>query len=133
MAVRYYPAIVERGPSGFGVFFPDFPGCVSAGETLENVARNAEEALGLHIAGMAEDGDPLPEPSVFDAVPVDPDVNEAARLMVRAELPGRSVRVNMTMDEGLLAAVDKEAKRRDMSRSGLLALAARRELAQGRG
>lgn len=114
MAVRYYPAIVERGPSGLGVFFPDFPGCVSAGETLEDIAHNAEEALGLHVAGMAEDGDPLPEPSAFDAVPIDPKVNEAARLMVPAELPGRSVRVNTMMDKVLLAAVDKEAKRRDM-------------------
>jgi predicted RNase H-like HicB family nuclease len=62
MAIRYYSAIVERGRSGYGAFFPDFPGCVSASETIEEVARFAEEALALHIRGMLADGDALPEP-----------------------------------------------------------------------
>lgn len=130
MAVRYYPAILERTTDGLAVTFPDFPGCVTAGANAEAAAANAEAALALHIAGMSEDGDSIPLPTQLEQVPVDPEVEEAGRLMVRAELPGRAVRVNITIEEGLLAAIDAEAKRRDTSRSGFLAAAARREIGQ---
>jgi predicted RNase H-like HicB family nuclease len=84
---RYYPAIVERGAEGYGVFFPDLPGCVSAGGTLQEAARNAEEALQLHVEGTIEDGDPLPAPSELDAIERDPEVDEAARILVRVDVP----------------------------------------------
>ena len=132
MVVRYYPAIVEAGDQpGFGVFFPDLPGCVSAGATVQEAAARAEEALALHLAGMVEDGETLPDPTPLDRLPADPDVREVARLLVRAELPGRAVRVNITLEEGLLAAVDRTARARGLTRSGLLAEAARRLLASG--
>jgi predicted RNase H-like HicB family nuclease len=51
----------DRG-SDFGVSFPDFPGCVTAGKTLEEARRMAAEALALHIAWMIEDGDVVPRP-----------------------------------------------------------------------
>jgi predicted RNase H-like HicB family nuclease len=43
MATVWYPAIIERAEDGFSVFFPDVPGCVSAGATIQEAARNAEE------------------------------------------------------------------------------------------
>ncbi|UEM01772.1 type II toxin-antitoxin system HicB family antitoxin [Skermanella rosea] len=128
MSVRYFPAIVEQGSDGFYVSFPDVPGCVSHGATLEELAANAEAALALHLAESAEDGRDLPVPSALGDTPVDPDEPEVCRLLVRAELPGKSVRINISMDEGLLTAIDAEAKRRDTSRSGFLSAAARREL-----
>ena len=69
MVLRFYPALIERAADGggFGVVFPDLPGCVSAGATVQEAAANAAEALALHIEGMAEDGDPIPEPSAPDA------------------------------------------------------------------
>ena len=133
MAVLYYPAIIEAGDEpGFGVFFPDLPGCVSAGDTIQEAAGRAEEALALHLAGMVEDGDPIPDPTPLDRVPADPEVREVARLLVRAELPGKAVRLNITLDEGLLAAVDRAARARGFTRSGFLAEAARRLLAAPR-
>lgn len=125
MASIYYPAIIERGTDGFSVFFPDLPGCTSGGMTIQDAAQQAEEALDMHLTGLIEDGEPFPEPSDIDAIVVDPDVDEAARLLVRGERPGRSVRVQVSIDEALLARIDKVAK----NRSGFLADAARAALA----
>jgi predicted RNase H-like HicB family nuclease len=130
MPVRYYPAILERTSSGLHASFPDFPGCTAFGETFEDAAASAESGLALHLAGMVEDGDSIPQPSPLDGPPVDPEAPEAGRLLVRVELPGRVVRVNITMDEGLLAAVDAAARQRETSRSGFLATAARRALTE---
>lgn len=121
MATVYYPAIIERGPEGFGVFFPDLPGCVSAGATVQEAALGAEEALNGHLAVSAEHGDAIPEPSHLDAIERDPDVDEVARVLVRGERPGRTVRVQVSIDEGLLARIDRVAK----NRSRFLADAAR--------
>lgn len=124
MAVTYYPAIIERGTTGFGVFFPDLPGCVSAGGTIQEAAHNAEEALSGHLVTASEHGDEIPQPSDLDALERDPDVDEAARILVRADLPGRFVRLNITLDEALVAAIDRVAP----NRSGFLADAARNAL-----
>jgi predicted RNase H-like HicB family nuclease len=86
MAIRHYPAIIEGdASSGYSVFFPDLPGCTSGGPTLQEAALNAEEALAGHVDLMLEAGEGLPEPSVLDALPrpFEPDVVEAARLLVR--------------------------------------------------
>jgi predicted RNase H-like HicB family nuclease len=126
--VRYFPAIIEKSSDGYGVFFPDLPGCISAGATVQEAALNAEEALQAHIDLSVEHGDTIPEPSTLDQIVVDPDVAEAARILVRADPPGRTVRVNITMPEDLLAAVDRYAVRTGYSRSGLLAQAVRERM-----
>ena len=128
LAIVYYPAIIERGRRGYGVFFPDLPGCTSAGDTVSEAALNAEEALMGHLLVSDEHGDELAEPSALDAIVVDPDVDEVARILVRGERKGRSVRINITLDEGLVAAIDKVAT----NRSGFLAEAARAALAARR-
>ena len=128
MATCYYPAIIEKGSSGFGITFPDFPGCTSFGNTLQEAALKAEEALTGHVVLMEQDRDPIPDPTPLDQVPVDPEVAEAARVLVRAELAGRSVRVNITLGERVLSRVDAAAKELGMSRSGFLCEAARRML-----
>jgi predicted RNase H-like HicB family nuclease len=64
MPARYFMAIIEAGNAGYGVTFPDLPGCVSAGDTIEAAARNAEEALALHLRGMLEDGELIPPATV---------------------------------------------------------------------
>lgn len=132
MAIAYYPAIIERSADGFGVFFPDLPGCTSAGDTLQQAARNAEEALQAHIELSVEHGETLPEPSELDTLPLDPDVAETARVLVRAEMPGKSVRINVTLPEGLLAEADHYARRMGFTRSGLLAQAVRERMRQDR-
>jgi predicted RNase H-like HicB family nuclease len=132
MATVYFTAIIEAGgAAGYGVYFPDLPGCVSAGDTVEEAARKAEEALSLHLAGMVEDGEEIPAATPPEKIKASPGSAEVGRMLVRSELPGKSVRLNISMDEGLVAALDKAAKARDTTRSGLLAEATRRLLAVG--
>lgn len=126
--VRYYPAVIEAATKGFGVYFPDIPGCTSGGDTLEDAMRNAEEGLQGHLDLLAGDGQDIPAPSDLAAVQVDADVAVAALVLVRAEIAGRSVRVNITMPEETLQAVDTYAKRHGYNRSNFLAYAARRAM-----
>lgn len=126
MATVYFPAIVERGDGpGYSVFFPDLPGLASAGDTLQQAAQNAEEALRGHLEAMAEEGLEIPAPRELDAIERDPEVDEAARILVRAELrSSRAIRVNVTLPEDLLRRIDERTK----NRSGFLAEAAERAL-----
>ena len=126
MATVWYPAIIERGEAGFGAFFPDFPGCVSAGDTQQEAAAGAIEALRLHVRGMLADGDPIPEPTPLDHVAADAEVHEVARMLVPADLPSKAVRVNISMDEGLVEQVDRAASKLGMTRSAFLAAGARK-------
>jgi predicted RNase H-like HicB family nuclease len=82
---RCYPAVVVPAGDGFSVNFPDLPGLTSGGATLQEAARNAEEALQAHLDLAEEHGDPLPEPS---AAPVDQDIQVAAQLLVRVRALG---------------------------------------------
>ena len=99
---------------------------------MREAARNAEEALQGHLEVMADHGQALPTPSALDDVPADPTIDIAARVLVRAELPGRSVRMNITMPAELLAAADRYAKRMGFTRSGLLAQAVRERMRRER-
>jgi predicted RNase H-like HicB family nuclease len=58
-----YLVVIERGPSSFGAYVPDLPGCVAAGETRQEVEVLIRAAIELHLEGLREEGQPLPEPS----------------------------------------------------------------------
>src|SRR5436853_2703229 len=112
MATVVYPAIVERAGQGYSVFFPDLPGCTSAGATPTEAALNAEEALAGHLLVSIQAGDEIAPPSDLSRLEVDAEVEEVARVLVRAEKPGRAQRINVTLDEGLIAAIDRVASNR---------------------
>jgi predicted RNase H-like HicB family nuclease len=123
-----YIAIVHKGAkTDFGVSFPDFPGCITAGQTVDQAKDMAQEALALHVKGMIEDGDQLPAPSRLEDIMADSDYADAAAYMVVAvpEAKPRTVRVNITMPEMTLKQIDAEAKKRGMSRSSFLVHLAR--------
>lgn len=81
-----YIAVIDKDPdSDFGVYFPDLPGCVSAGSSLDEAWSMAAEALELHLEGMTEDGEPLPEPTARHLVEADPE-NEGALEFVWVEV-----------------------------------------------
>lgn len=121
----YIALIRKEAGSDFGVDFPDFPGCVTAGRSLEEARRMAAEALGLHLDGMSEDREVPPEPSTLDAVMQDPFNHDAVAVLVDAPVhQARSVRVNVMLPEDLLHEID----RRTRHRSRLLAEAARAKL-----
>jgi predicted RNase H-like HicB family nuclease len=58
-----YPAVLSYGEDGISIEFPDLPGCLPCADTSEEAAKNAREALGLHLWGMEKDGDPIPTPT----------------------------------------------------------------------
>jgi predicted RNase H-like HicB family nuclease len=130
---QYFVAIIERAEEGFGVFVPDFPGCTSGADTVDEAARGIAEALRGHVELMIQDRDPLPEPTPIEDIPHDPEAREAARVLVSVDLPGKAVRVNVSFDEGLLARIDAVAAGRGVSRSAFLADAARAKLAEHAG
>ena len=73
-----YAVLIETGSNNLSAYVPDLPGCVSVGDTMEEVTRNIREAIEFHLEGMAEDGDPIPEPTLI-AINVDVDVPAIAR------------------------------------------------------
>jgi predicted RNase H-like HicB family nuclease len=58
-----YLIVIEPTTTGFSAYSPDLPGCVSTGATREEVERNMQEAIELHLEGLREEGYPVPEPS----------------------------------------------------------------------
>ena len=125
MPATYYPAVIDRSASGFGVTFPDFPGCVANGASPNEAALNAEAALALHVQSMAKDGDALPVPSSLDDIEEVEGADDVARILVRVEAPAKVTRVLVSIDEGLLRAIDAVAS----NRSAWIADAARARLA----
>jgi predicted RNase H-like HicB family nuclease len=70
-----YAVIFEPTNTGFSAYVPDFDGCVAAGPTLEETRTLISGALALHIAGMREDGDAIPEPSLCELIEVTADAS----------------------------------------------------------
>jgi predicted RNase H-like HicB family nuclease len=129
----YIALIHKDADSDFGVSFPDFPGCVSAGDTLDEARRAAEEALALHVDGMIEDGEALPAPSSMERVMKDRAARDAVAFLV--SLPERAaptVRVNITLGAADLAAIDAYAEANGFTRSGFIVAAARRTMRKGK-
>jgi predicted RNase H-like HicB family nuclease len=62
-----YAIVIERGPDNYSAFVPDLPGCVAAGDTIEDTRREICEAIAFHVEGMHADGFPLPEPTTHVA------------------------------------------------------------------
>ncbi|MGC1274503.1 MAG: type II toxin-antitoxin system HicB family antitoxin [Planctomycetaceae bacterium] len=60
---RRYAIVVEKAASNYAAYVPDLPGCVATGATAEQTEQLLREAIELHVAGMREDGLPIPEPS----------------------------------------------------------------------
>ena len=58
-----YLVVIEKGPTSFGAYVPDLPGCVAVGDTREEGATLIHEAMEFHIEGMKEDGLSIPAPS----------------------------------------------------------------------
>jgi predicted RNase H-like HicB family nuclease len=107
--------------SDFGVSFPDFPGCVTAGKTLDEAHRMAAQALALHISGMIEDGDAIPAPSTLDALAEDPARKNAVAFLVHADPQAdRTVRINITAREKQLERINQLASQAGMTRSAYL-------------
>lgn len=130
-----FPALISKNPgSDWSVEFPDFPGCVSAGITLDEAISRAREALSLHVHGMRLDGNTLPGPSATEKLMSKKRArNQALVLVPLVPHKGRARRVNISLDENLLAEIDAAAATLGSDRSNFLAAAARTRIEQGTG
>ena len=69
---RGYAVVVEPTRTGYSAYVPDLPGCVTTGRTLAEIERHMAEAIAFHLAGMREDGEPIPGPDPHPALVVIP-------------------------------------------------------------
>ncbi len=109
----------------YAVVFPDVPGCASCGETFASAVEAGREALSLHLGSMRADGEALPVARSYETIVADPDWTEERQgamlpLITPRALTGERVRVNITIDKGLLRQADEAAEARGLTRSGLI-------------
>jgi predicted RNase H-like HicB family nuclease len=118
--MEYIAYLHKDGKSDYGVSFPDFPGCITAGTTLEEARRMASEALAFHVQGMREDGERIPEPSTLDDLRNDSAMKGAVAFLVDVAEPERTVRFNVTARESQLSEIDSRAQAAKLTRSAYL-------------
>jgi len=128
--MRFYTALVHQDEnSAYGLTFPDLPGCFAAADDWDSIPAAVTEALDLWF----EDADDV-APASLEQLRQRSDVADAlaagAVLLRVPYVPADTVveRVNITMERGLLRAIDTTAKERGMTRSSFLAMAARHQL-----
>lgn len=130
---RNFIALIHKdADSDYGVSFPDLPGVVTAGVDLDDARGMAEEALALHLEGMEADHDSIPEPSSLEAIMQDRENRDAVAILVKAPAKAaKAVRINVTVAEDELEAIDRYAAEHGYSRSGFLVHAAMKLAAAG--
>ncbi|WP_020508147.1 type II toxin-antitoxin system HicB family antitoxin [Lamprocystis purpurea] len=121
-----YPVYVHPGDAdhAHGVTIPDFPGCFSAADRWEDLPAKVQEAVEVYCEG--EDLN-IPEPTPWETIASRPDYQDGVWLLADIDLTrlrARSVRLTVSLPEGLVRRIDAYAKAQHMSRSGFLAKAA---------
>jgi len=99
----YFAVFEPTGNGGYSVYFPDLPGCISCGNTIDEAQTMATEALGLHLYGLEKDNDKIPSPSkppevdsetakgyFLEPITVYPDI-------FKNEMDNRAVKTNLTI------------------------------------
>jgi predicted RNase H-like HicB family nuclease len=124
--MEYIAYLHKDRDSDYGVSFPDFPGCITAGKTLDEARRMAPEALALHIKGMIEDGAEVPAPTQLDDIAENAAKHRAIAFMVSVDAPDATVRINITARESQIQKIDELAEEAGMTRSGYMVSAALR-------
>jgi predicted RNase H-like HicB family nuclease len=129
--VTQYIALIHKDKnSDYGVSFPDLPGVITAGSSLDEARAMAAEALALHLAGMEEDGEALPAPSSLEDVMAIAENRQAVAALIEVPTAApRRVRVNVTIPSDVLEEIDRRAEQEGFTRSGFLTQAARKSLA----
>ena len=132
-----YVALVDGKAGAYGVTIPDLPGCTSAGSTTDDALRSAVDAVRLWAEDAIADAEALPQPRSVETVRADPEIAEALAggaalaivpLLIEA---GRLTKADLSIDAGLLAAIDEAAEARGLTRSAFLVSAARAKIEDG--
>ena len=123
-----YSVLVDGKAGAYGVVFPDVPGCAAMGKTIDQALAHAGDALRDFFELAEEYGEDLPRPRPLEKLRRDPEVVTAlAEGSMLASVPlvretGKPVKANLSIDLGVLAALDEEAKARALTRSGMVEL-----------
>ncbi len=132
-----YVALMDGKRGGYGVVFPDLPGCTAMGKTVEEALRNASDAAREWAQAVRETNNgQVPKPRPIDVVRNDPETREAlaegaALVMVPLVIDsGRPAKANLSLDAGLLEAIDEAAAVKGLTRSAFIASAAREKILQ---
>ena len=126
-----YIALIDGKAGSYGVVFPDLPGCTAMGKTMDEALENSAEALRDWVEVTEEQGGKVTPPRRLEALRRDPEVRGAlAEGAGLATVPliretGKPVKANLSLDSGVLAAMDEEAARRKLTRSGFVEMLAR--------
>lgn len=110
---RYsFIAVFSYDDDGISISFPDLPGCYPCADTDDEAFANAAEALGLHLWGMEQDGEPIPKPSAVKDIQLEPgDVAvkvEAFMPPIRERINNRFVKKTLSLPAWLAAAADRD-------------------------
>lgn len=124
MATLRYPALIESGKDLYWVTFPDIDGVAATGKTIDAAIQDAEAVLRIYIEEMEREGWAVNPPSSMEALAMPPGSQMVSIPLIRPS-NGR-VRVNCVLDEGLVAFIDDEARRRNMTRTSYISWAVRR-------
>ena len=97
--MRPFIALIHKdADSDYGVSFPDLPGCITAGATLDEARAMAAEALALHLEGLAADGDPVPDPSSLQDIMSDAENRDGVAILVDPpKAAAKAIRLNITL------------------------------------
>lgn len=134
--ITYLAVLHPKAGGGYGVTFPDLPGCVSDADDLQSAQAAAAEALALHLDGMAEDGESPPRPrdvqELIGELDFTAETGLPAIAAVTVARPDVGERVNVYLPKSLLERVDGFARELGVNRSSVFAMAARRYLVEER-
>ena len=119
-----YPIVLHKDKdSDYGVTVPDLPGCFSAGSTIDEALAMAKEAIELHLEGLVAEGQSIPAARPIDKHQQRAEYRGGTWAVVSIDPSGlriNAVRINITVPERVLDAVDRFAERHGRTRSGLL-------------
>ena len=129
-----YVVLVDGKPGAYGIVVPDLSGCTSGAANMDDALTNAAEAIRLWAEDALAEGEKLPKPRTAEQIRKDKNVSEAlASGAALAVVPlimdsGRPAKANLSLDSGLLSAIDEAAAARGLTRSSFLASAAREKI-----
>lgn len=129
-----YTVLIDGEPGGYGVVFPDLPGCTAMGDTLDAALAEAASAARAWAQVAEAHGETIPTPRELSELRADPEVVEAIRegaalaSVFSIREAGRPVKANLSLDSGVLAAIDAAAKRLNETRSATVEILARKAL-----
>jgi predicted RNase H-like HicB family nuclease len=134
--IMRYTVLIDGTKGAYGVVVPDLPGCTAMGATIEAALTNVVAAMRDWAEVTEEAGAAVPTPRDPEVIGADAEVREAlagGAMLASAPLvreSGRPTKANLSLDSGILAAIDAEAGRQKLTRSAFVELMARRALAE---